>query len=260
MKDLLRIKGVDVGYRERQVLKGISFAVSRGDFIGIIGPNGSGKSTLLRTMSRTLRPWKGEISLNGRDIYHLSGREVARNIAVVLQEASIGFAFSVLEIVLMGRAPHLGRFQLEAKKDFEIARSSLALTDTEKLAERPVNELSGGERQRVMIAKALTQEPNILLLDEPTVHLDINHQIEIFGLIKRLNKENGLTVIAVSHDLNLAAEYCERLILLKEGQIFTSGRSHDVLTVANIRKVYQADVLIEENPLTGSPLVIRGVK
>lgn len=260
MKDLLQIKGVDAGYRERQVLKGISFAVSRGDFIGIIGPNGSGKTTLLRTMSRTLRPWKGEISLNGKDIYHLSGREVARNIAVVLQEFWIGFAFSVFEVVLMGRAPHLGRIQLEGKRDFEVARSSLALTDTLDLTERPVNELSGGERQRVMVAKALAQEPNILLLDEPTAHLDINHQIEIFGLIKRLNKENGLTVIAVSHDLNLAAEYCKRLILLKEGRIFTAGRSHDVLTVENIKDVYHAEVLIEENPLTGSPLVIRGEK
>jgi len=259
MNNLIQIKNISVGYGQRVVLKNVSFNINKGDFLGIIGPNGSGKSTLVRTISRVLPPFSGEILLNGKDIYRLNSRMVAKEIAVVLQATPVNFSFSVLEIVLMGRSPHLNRLQLEGRKDLEIAKNCLSLTDSLDLAKRDINELSGGERQRVIIAKALAQQPHILILDEPTVHLDINHQIEIFNLLKRLNAENGLTVVSISHDLNLAADYCKELILLKDGQIYTAGPPRKVLTSQTIKDVYRADCLIETNPITGAPLVIRSI-
>ena len=259
MNNLIQIKNISVGYGQRIVLKNISFNINKGDFLGIIGPNGSGKSTLVRTISRVLPPFSGEILLNDKDIYQLNSRMVAKEIAVVLQATPVNFSFSVLEIVLMGRSPHLSRLQLEGRKDLEIAKNCLSLTDSLDLAERDINELSGGERQRVIIAKALAQQPHILILDEPTVYLDINHQIEIFNLLKRLNAENGLTILSISHDLNLAADYCKELILLKDGQIYTAGTLRKVLTSQTIKDVYRADCLIKTNPITGVPLVIRNI-
>ncbi|MEA3560986.1 MAG: ABC transporter ATP-binding protein [Candidatus Omnitrophota bacterium] len=259
MDDLIQVKNISAGYGPRTVLKDVSFNINKGDFIGIIGPNGSGKSTLIRAISRVLKPFNGEILLNNRDIYCLDSRMVAKNIAVVLQETPVNFAFSVFEMVLMGRAPHLGRLELEGKKDFEIVRSCLSLTDTFHLAERDINELSGGERQRVIIAKALAQRPQILLLDEPVAHLDINHQIEISNLIKRLSIENDLTVMMVTHDLNLAADYCQRLILLKEGRIYAGGLPKEVITAQTIKDVYGAKCMVKTNPVTGAPLVIRNI-
>jgi iron complex transport system ATP-binding protein len=259
MNNLIRLKNIFVGYNQRIVLKDISFNINRGDFLGIIGPNGSGKSTLIRAISRVLKPFSGKILLNNRDIYRLDPRMVAKNIAVVLQENAVNFSFSVLEVVLMGRSPHLGRLRLEGEKDFEIAKSCLSLTHTLDLAERDINELSGGERQRVIIAKALAQEPHLLLLDEPTTHLDINHQIEIFNLIKRLNTEKGLTVVSISHDLNLAADYCKKLILLKDGRVYTVGSAEKVITPQTIKDVYGADCIVKTNLITGAPLVIRKV-
>ncbi|MEA3328255.1 MAG: ABC transporter ATP-binding protein [Candidatus Omnitrophota bacterium] len=259
INSLIQLKNIFVGYGLKTVLKDISFNINEGDFVGIIGPNGSGKSTLIRAISRVLRPFSGEILLNNQDIYQLDSRTAAKNIAVVLQESPINFSFNVMEIVLMGRAPHLGKLELESKKDFEIAKSSLLLTDTLKLAERDINELSGGERQMVIIAKALAQKPRILLLDEPIAHLDINHQIEILNLIKRLNAENNLTVVMVTHDLNAAADYCRRLILLKQGRIYTTGLPDEVITGQTIKDVYGADCAVETNPVTGAPLVIRKI-
>ena len=199
------------------MLNGISLAIDRGEIAGIIGPNGSGKTTLLKLLSKVLKQESGSIRLMGRDLASMKHKEIARIVGVVPQGTSIAFSFTVREVVLMGRSPHLGILQMEQEADLKIADNAMGLTDTLELADRNIDELSGGECQRVIIARALAQEPKIMLLDEPTSYLDINHQLEIFDLIKRLNKERDLTVVIVSHDLNMAAEYCDRLILLKDG-------------------------------------------
>jgi len=197
----------------------------------------------------------GTVLLNEKDVYALPGKEVARNLAVVPQESPMGFGFTSLEVVLMGRTPHLGRFESESAKDLAIARKAMELTNTWHLSERPITELSGGERQRVIIARALAQEPKTLLLDEPVMHLDINHQIEILNLIKKLNREEKMIVIAIFHDLNLATLYCDTVMLLHQRRVFSIGPPERVLTAENIKTVYGADVLVKRHPITNSMYV-----
>jgi len=232
----LQINNIACRYEAANVLEEINFSAGEGDYIGIIGPNASGKSTLLKSISKTLKPHTGMVLLNERDLYTLKSVEVAKKIAVVPQESVISFAFTTLEVVLMGRIPHLNRFEMEGTKDLTLAKKAMQLTNSWYLRERPINQLSGGEKQRVIIARALAQEPKVLLLDEPTHHLDINHQIEILDLIRGLNKEERMVVIAVFHDLNIASQYCHRLILLSKGKIFAAGRASDVLTQENIER------------------------
>ena len=246
----LEIKDVDAYYGSVKILDGIDFSASHGELLGVIGPNGSGKTTLLRTISRILKPKVGTILLEGRDVQGMKDKEFSRNFAAVPQDTTINFDFSALDIVLMGRNPHLGRLELEGEKDIEIARRCMELTNCWHLAERPITELSGGERQLVIIARALTQEPKVLLLDEPTSHLDINYQIEIMELLKRLTSEEKLIVVAVIHDLNLAAQYCDRLALLHEGKIVSLGTQAQVLTAENIKNTFGADVIIKKHALT----------
>ena len=246
----LEIKDVDAHYGSTKILDSINFSASHGELMGIIGPNGSGKTTLLRTISRILKPKVGAILLEGRDVQGMKDREFSRNFAAVPQDTTINFDFSALDIVIMGRSPHLGRLELETEKDIEIARRSMELTNCWRLAERPITELSGGERQLVIIARALTQEPKVLLLDEPTSHLDIKYQIEIMGLLKRLTSEEKLIVIAVIHDLNLAARYCDRLVLLHKGKIVSLGTQAQVLTAENIKNTFGADVIVKKHALT----------
>lgn len=253
---LLELKQVSCGYRMREILPEINLKIEEGEFVGIIGPNGSGKTTLLRTISRVLPPVRGEVIFRGRNLYHLRSREVAREIAVVPQDTLINFPFTVEDIVLLGRLPYLGRFQWERSYDRAVAYNVMALTDTLELAQRLVTELSGGERQRVIIARALAQEAKVLLLDEPTTHLDINHQIEILELLSKLNFEQKMTIILISHDLNFAAQYCHRLVMLKGGKIFMDGEPSRVLTPENINRVYQTRVMVINNPVTGSPCII----
>jgi iron complex transport system ATP-binding protein len=246
----LEIKDVDACYGSMKILAGIDFSASHGELLGIIGPNGSGKTTLLRIISRILKPKVGTILLEDRDVLEMKDKEFSRNFAAVPQDTTINFEFSALDIVLMGRNPHLGRLELESEKDIEIARRCMELTNCWHLAERPITDLSGGERQRVIIARALTQEPKVLLLDEPTSHLDINYQIEVMELLKRLTSEEKLIVIAVIHDLNLAAQYCDRLVLLHEGKIVSLGTPAEVLTAENIKNTFGADVIVKRHPLT----------
>ncbi|MDD2421195.1 MAG: ABC transporter ATP-binding protein [Heliobacteriaceae bacterium] len=252
----LKILGVECAYGATPVLHGVDFSVVKGSFTGIIGPNGSGKSTLMHCISRVLRPLRGTVLLDGNNLYNLHPGVVARKMAVVPQETAVNFAFSVAEVVMMGRSPHLHRFQLEGEKDYAVVSRMLALTDTLHLVDRPVTEISGGERQRVIIAKALAQEPEIILLDEPTAHLDISQQVAILGLLQRLNRELGLTVVGIFHDLNLAAEYCDSLILVQKGQVHAVGPPEMVLTAENIKAVYGAEVLVRQNPVTGRPAVM----
>ena len=253
--NLLNVTNLFGGYSDVNVIKDISFEIKRGEFLGIIGPNGSGKSTLLRLMSHVLTPQKGSIEFEHNDTRKMRLKEFCRKIAFVSQDTLISFSFSVWEIVLMGRIPHLKRLQFETKNDIKIAENALKLTDSFQFKDKKINQLSAGERQRVIIAKALAQEPILLFLDEPTSHLDIGHQIQILDLLKRLNKQADLTIVIVLHDLNLASEYCNRLILLNEGEIFKEGTPHDVLTYQNIEAVYKTIVVVNKSPISSKPSV-----
>ncbi len=246
----LEINNVDAYYGSVKVLEHVDFSAAHGEFLGIIGPNGSGKTTLLRIISRILKPKMGTIILDNSDVMAMKDKEYSRKFAAVPQDTNVNFEFSTLDIVLMGRNPHLGRLELESESDIAIARRCMELTNCWHLAERPITELSGGERQLVIIARALTQEPNVLLLDEPTSHLDINYQLEIMELLKRLTAHEGLIVIAVIHDLNLAAQYCDRLVLLHGGKISSMGSQEEVLTAEHIKSTFGADVIVKMHALT----------
>lgn len=243
-------------YPSREVIRGVSFAARHGQITGIIGPNGSGKSTLLKTISKVLIPSSGEILLEGRSLTAMNQKDVARRISVVDQEERLGFGFKVWEVVLMGRYPYLGRLKREKVRDRDMARWAMESTGILELKDRLVNELSGGEQQKVLLARALAQEPHVLLLDEPTSHLDIAHQTEILDLIDEVRSSNGMAVIMVLHDLNLAAQYCDQLILMKEGRIFAQGTPEDVITVENIRQVYGSRVMLTRHPINSRPHII----
>jgi iron complex transport system ATP-binding protein len=257
MKEIiLEIKNLSCGYDSQIILSDINLTVEKGKLLGIIGPNGSGKTTLLRAITGVIRPKEGNIFFEDKDIYQIGLKELAKKIAVVPQSI-ITNSMTVEEFVLLGRIPHYKKFQFfETKKDQEIVRKAFELTDTFKLKNRSILEISSGERQLVLIARALAQEPKLLLLDEPTAHLDIGHQIKIMNLIKKLNEKEGLTVLVVLHDLNLASQYCEELVLLNEGKIIRQGSVNEVLNYRDIEKVYKTTVLIKENPLNKRPFVI----
>lgn len=252
---MIRVSNLSFRYVEEWVLKDISFNVKKGEFLGVIGPNGSGKTTLLKSLNSTITPEEGDVFINGANIKGIKRRELARIMGMVPQEASLVFPFSVLEVVLMGRAPYLGRLSFEGEKDYEMAREAMEMTDTLSFATRSINELSGGERQRVLIARALAQQPQVMLLDESTAYLDIKHQIAFFDLIKTLNQEEGLTVMAVTHDVNLASIFCDRVMLLSKGTVHCMGTPGEVITESNIKEVYETDVLVDANPQTGLPRV-----
>lgn len=253
---ILKVNNLVCGYEEKKVLKGLSFSVEEGSCLGIIGPNGSGKTTLFRAITRVLKPYQGEIFYKEKTISRIPRRELAREIAVLPQALSITFSYSVEEFVLMGRFPYLGRLEKAKEVDLEIVEKAMTLADIRSLRERRVSELSGGERQRAILAQALAQEPKLLLLDEPTAHLDIGHQIEILDLVRNLNRKKEVTVIMVSHDLNLAGEYCDELILLKEGEIYQKGSPEEVLSYIHIEAVYETVVIVKKNPLSGKPYVV----
>jgi iron complex transport system ATP-binding protein len=229
--------------------------VEKGEFFGILGPNGSGKSTLLNLIDGIRLPCEGEIRLNGIAPGKMQRRDVARLVAVVPQEASWIFPLTVEEVVLMGRTPHMGRLAFESERDLAVARSAMEATDVLCLASRLMETLSGGERQRVLIARALAQEPEVILLDEPTTSLDIAHQIRAFDLIRSLSLSAGLTVVAVTHDMNLAALYCDRIALLEEGRLHSLGCPAKVITESHIKEVYRVNVVVDHHPLTGLPRV-----
>jgi iron complex transport system ATP-binding protein len=252
---LLELRDITCGYGSNKVINNVSFTVDKGDFCGIIGPNGAGKTTIFRVITRVLAPWQGEVHYNGKDIFSLSRIVLAREVATMPQLLETPFSFTVREFVMMGRFPHLKKFTRPRKSDLDVVDESLLLTDTAAVSGRTLNELSGGERQRVILAQALAQEPQLLLLDEPTSHLDIGHQAGILDLIKKLNRERKMTVIMVQHDLNLASLYCEKLILMDKGRIFTQGTPMEVLNYQNIEEVYKTVVIVKENPLSRKPYI-----
>ena len=252
----LKIDGIDCFYDSTQVLDNVGFSVKNGTFLGILGPNGSGKTTLLKSIARVLQPKKGVILVDDTDVYKMKSSEIARKMAVVPQDSVITFSFTALQLVLMGRSPHLSRLQSESENDLAIAQRAMEFTRTWQFADRPVTELSGGERQRVIVARALTQEPKILLLDEPTSHLDVTNQLEIMDLLKQLCLDKKLLIVGVFHDFNLAARYCDSIILLKNGKVFSVGTAVETLTSENIKAVFDIDVIVNKHPVTDLPYVI----
>jgi len=247
--------GLRFSYGPVPVIDDVSLTLRRGEMLGVIGPNGSGKSTLLRLLSGVLRPQAGAIAIHGQPLATYARRELARAIAVVPQDTLIEFPFSVTEVVLMGRSPHLGGFAFEGDRDLEVARAAMRRTGVLELADRSIHALSGGERQRVILARALAQEAGILLLDEPGAFLDIRHEVEIYDLLQELQGE-GRSVISVLHDLNLAALYCDRVALLKAGRLVRLGPPAEVITYALLTEVYETEVYVDTNDITGAVNVL----
>jgi iron complex transport system ATP-binding protein len=252
---MIEVNSISFRYHEDWVLQDVSFRVEKGEFVGVIGPNGSGKTTLLKILYRLLSPQKGEILFERVPMRKMDRNDIAKRIAVVAQETQLLFPFSVLETVLMGRSPYLGHLMFESERDLEIAKKAMEWTKVFPFSERPMDELSGGERKRVFIARALAQEPEVILLDEPTANLDIHHQIDFLDLILTLNRERGLTIVMASHDMNIASEFCDRLILLQDGRIYKMGTPDEVITKENIESVYGCEVWIDQNPVSGMPRI-----
>ncbi|MGM0497966.1 MAG: ABC transporter ATP-binding protein [Bacteroidota bacterium] len=252
---MLQIKGLKCGYGDKFHISDISFRVRKGGFTCIIGPNGSGKTTLFRGITSELELEKGQAQLDGRDLTEMNQKERARDMAIVTQEIE-GANITVEDYVLMGRLPYRSTFQFfETKEDYKIAHKYLELTDVFHLKDKYMYQLSGGEKQLAAIARALTQEPKLLLLDEPTSHLDITHQVQVLNLIQRLNSELGLTVLMIIHDLNLAGEYCDHLVMMNEGKMHISGKPEEVLTYKTIEEVYNTVVITKTNPLSKKPVI-----
>jgi len=254
MTPTVEIRELVFGYGERRVLDGISLSIQAGEMVAILGPNGSGKSTLLKILSAVLRG-RGEVKLAGKDIRAYDRRELSRFFAVVPQENPILFPYTVAQMVLMGRANFHNPLSFESQTDLNMAQRSMDQTDTWALADRYVHELSGGEKQRVLIARALVQEPALLLLDEPSAFLDLKHQVEILDLLRGLNREKKLTIIAALHDLNLAAHYFDRLLILRDGKIYADGAPCEVLTEQTIHDVYGIKVRVRKEAPGSAPYV-----
>jgi len=252
----LQIRQVSFSYLDGLVLHNIDLSIKAGEMVGLLGPNGSGKTTLIKLASGILKPGQGEIRLDGSDLSQLRRKVIARSVAVVPQQFHIPFAFTVGEVAMLGRIPFIRALAGETEIDRQAVNTALELVGISELEQRRFDELSGGERQKVILAMALAQQPRLLLLDEPTVHLDITHQIEILELLRNLNVEQGITVMAAMHDLNLASLYFDRLILLEEGRVLADGTPAQVLTEARIREVFSASVLVEPHPTTGVPHII----
>jgi iron complex transport system ATP-binding protein len=252
----IELQKVSIGYSHKEVLRDVTFAVLPGQMVGLIGPNGSGKSTIIRALTRVIPLLRGNISLDGKNVIHIPRLELARMLGVVPQMPLLPSAFTAFEVVLMGRNPHLGMFQNESQKEVQLTLEAMERTMTRHLAARRVGELSGGEIQCLLIARTLVQETKAILLDEPTANLDIGRQIEILNLIKRLCLEKNIAVLAALHDLNLASQYCDWLVLINNGRIHAQGTPEEVITAANIKEVYGAEECVYTHPANGRPTVL----
>ncbi|WP_192930265.1 ABC transporter ATP-binding protein [Alkaliphilus pronyensis] len=252
MQKSIKASNITFKYDEATIINNITFQIEKNSFITIIGPNGSGKSTLLKLLASNLKPQGGTIVLNDISLTQYSTKGLAMEMAVVPQDTAISYDFNVMDIVLMGRNPHIKRFSKETHHDLEKVKDAMVATNTWHLRDRSINEISGGERQRAIIAKAIAQESKVILLDEPTSSLDIHHQLEVLELLKSINKKQGVTIIAVLHDINLAARYSEEIILLHKGCLVTMGKTEEVLTVEALKKAYAMEMIIDRNPYTGS--------
>jgi cobalamin transport system ATP-binding protein len=261
MPDLLRADGVVFGYQQTPVLRDVTMALPAGGFVGILGPNGSGKTTLLRLLAGTVRPARGRVLLDGRDIASFARPSLARRLAVVPQETHLAFDYTALEVVMMGRYPHLTMFEIEGPTDFSIAREAMAATGTLSLQDRQFDTLSGGEKQRVIVAAALAQiagagSDGILLLDEPTVALDLAYQLELGDLLRERQRRVPLAIAVSTHDLNFAASLCRTLVLLKQGRVLAAGVTDVVLTPQHIRELYDVEAEVTRHAATGRVIVV----
>ena len=252
----IHLEKVSLGYGSKTILTDVSLEARPGEMLGIIGPNGSGKSTLIRGMTRLITPSSGQIFIDGQSITSIKHSELARLVAVVPQNAALPPLFTASEVVLLGRTPHLGLFRYEGVKDLAIVEKAMQVTRTAHLAERKIGELSGGEKQRLVIARTLAQEPKIILLDEPTANLDINYQLETLDLIRHLCLEQKLIVIAALHDLNLAVQYCDHLVILNQGKIYSQGAPETIVNRQTIKDVYGADVYVFPHPVNKLPATL----
>lgn len=251
----LALRGLSAGYVGQPVVRDVDLEVRRGEVVGLVGPNGSGKTTLIRVASRALRPSVGRVLVHDRDLYGMTAREAARLVAVVPQDVMPAFSFTALELVLMGRSPYLSRWGGGDARDWSRARAAMAATRVQHLADRTMDELSGGERRRVVLAQALAQDAPVLLLDEPTTHLDVRHVLDLLGIVRGLAAGEGTAVVAILHDLNLAASTCDRLVALHRGAVVADGTPDEVVTPRLLREVYGVEADVVTDDLTGRPSV-----
>lgn len=247
----LSVKDLSVNLGEKEIVKKVSLMTNDNSFVALLGPNGSGKSTLLRSIYRVLKPSGGIILIDGKDSTQITNKKLAKEMAVVAQFNNMNFDFTVREIVMMGRTPHLNMLQAESTKDYEIVDSALEKVGMKQYGNRSYASLSGGEKQRIMLARAIAQEPKLLILDEPTNHLDVRYQLQILSIVKDL----GINVLAALHDLTLASQFCDYLYLLKDGEIDSQGKPEDVLTKETIKRVYEIDCEIIKAPNTDGVLI-----
>lgn len=254
--EVLQFTDVFFGYRDKKILAKISFSLHKGEFVGILGPNGAGKTTLLKCCNRIFQPQYGKIHLLGQSLSRLSQVQIARTIAMVHQETQLAFPFTVYEVVMMGRHPYVRTFSFESAEDVAIVNECMEIMDVRGLAQRSFDTLSGGEKQRTIVASALAQTPAILLLDEPTSALDLKHQIAIYQILKNAQLERSLTIISVTHDVNLACMFCDRLILLKNGEIMNDGTPQRVVTVQQMEELYELALTVTRHPIRNTPMVI----
>jgi iron complex transport system ATP-binding protein len=251
---MLKIEKLNFAYDKENVLKNLSAEIKSGELLGIIGPNGSGKTTLLKIITKILKPSSGSLFFEGLKICEITAGEFAKKVAYLPSDINISFSYTVEEFVSMGRFPYTGRYGNLSASDKKTIKETLEKFEIDSYKERKIWELSDGEKQRVFLAQTVAQEPSLLILDEPTSHLDLGHSFKILDIIKKLN-EDGITVVAVLHDLNIASEYCSRLILLKNGKIFSQGTAEEVLTYQNVEEVYETKALVYKNPYSRKPYV-----
>ena len=255
---LFRLEGLKFAYPATPVLKGITLDIDRGEFIAFVGPNGAGKSTLLKVMAGLLRGYEGRAEFDGRPLRSLTARDIARRLAFVPQETHVMFPFTVGQIIMMGRLPHRTSGLFESARDLERSREAMELTDTVLLAGKVFSQLSGGERQRVVLASALAQDPEVLLLDEPTVYLDLKHQIQFYDIVERLNSDKGMTIVSVTHDVNLAARYARRMIAIRDGRFIADGSPDEVLTPNNLYDIFEIQASVLKRPDGRGSYIIPG--
>jgi iron complex transport system ATP-binding protein len=253
---LLEIKKLTAGYGEQEILHQVDLEFPKGEFCALLGPNGAGKTTLLKTIVGYLPYTSGDILIKKRSLQKWSKRELSRNVALISQEFSLQFDYTVEELVLMGRFPYLGYWQNYSDKDRQIVAEILAKLDLSNYASKLYSQLSGGEKKRVSIARALAQQTDIMLLDEAFTQLDINHQIEIMHILSQINKQDGKLILLISHNINLASEYCERIVLLKQGRVLADGKPAEIINQENLQRLYNARLQVIQNPVTKNPNLI----
>jgi iron complex transport system ATP-binding protein len=253
---MMQIKNIYAGYLNKKILKNISFNVDCKDFFGIIGKNGSGKTTLLKVLCGLLRPHFGNIFLYGKDIFFFSKKELAKKISFLPQHVDTNLPFNVFEFIMLGRYPYMNMFKFPSVIDYNLVKKNMKNLDITNFSERKMNELSYGEQQKILITQVLVQETDIIIFDEPTLNLDIGNQSEILQLLKKLNEKHNKTIITTLHDLNAAAEFCNKLILLESGSIYSCGTPEKVLNYKDIERIYNTAVIVKTNPVSKKPYVI----